>query len=439
MAVTPPDYRRAGREAMAVSASASGTSGVTTRDPRLDFYRGIAMFIILFAHTPGNFFTSWIPARWGFSDATEIFVFCSGMASAIAFGRTYDRAGWRLGTARVGYRVWQVYWAHIGMFFFIAMMLAFWDSFGIFEKRYIGTLNLIPFFDGVTRAGELVSTTADQMVGIFTLTYVPNYFDILPMYMVILVMMPVVMALSRVNIYLMFAVIATVWLFAQGTILDMLGAGHLAINFPAEPWSGREWFFNPFGWQLVFFTGFAFMRGWIPAPPVKLWLIAVAALIVLANIPLSNIGVRAVSREWFGLAFEGNPVIEWRVANKAWITKSDFGILRYIHFLALAYLAWVAAGVGGHRLIATGRGLAARAWDGLVSVIMKVGQQSLAVFVFSMVFARVLGFAYDQIGRTTFSVTIGNLIGCAALIGVAYFVGYIKKQPWKTSPKARPA
>ena len=40
------------------------------RDLRLDFFRGIAMFIILFAHTPGNFLTSWIPARWGFSDAT---------------------------------------------------------------------------------------------------------------------------------------------------------------------------------------------------------------------------------------------------------------------------------------------------------------------------------------------------------------------------------
>ncbi len=430
MAVTDNTY-----SAAPTAAGATGTSGVTTRDPRLDFYRGIAMFIILFAHTPGNFFTSWIPARWGFSDATEIFVFCSGMASAIAFGRTYDRAGWTLGTARVGYRVWQVYWAHIGMFFFIAMMLAFWDSFGIFEKRYIGTLNLVPFFDGVVRGGEVISSTAAQLVGIFTLTYVPNYFDILPMYMVILVMMPFVMALSKINIYLMFACIATVWLFAQGALLGSWGAEHLAINFPAEPWSKREWFFNPFGWQLVFFTGFAFMRGWIPAPPVKLWLIALAALVVIANIPLSNIGVRAVNREWFGLVLDGNPVIEWRVANKMWITKSDFGLLRYVHFLSVAYLAWVAAGVGGHRLIASGGSVLSALWDKIVTIIMKVGQQSLAVFVFSMVFARVLGFAYDQIGRTTFSVTVGNLIGCAMLVLIAYFVAYVKGQPWRVKPK----
>ena len=81
----------------------------TVRDPRLDFYRGLAMFIILVAHIPRNAWTGWIPARFGFSDATEIFVFCSGMASAIAFGGAYARKGWFLGSARVAFRIWQVY------------------------------------------------------------------------------------------------------------------------------------------------------------------------------------------------------------------------------------------------------------------------------------------------------------------------------------------
>ena len=61
------------------------------RDLRLDFFRGSAMFIILFAHTPGNPWTLWIPARFGFSDATEMFVFCSGFASALAFYDGYRR------------------------------------------------------------------------------------------------------------------------------------------------------------------------------------------------------------------------------------------------------------------------------------------------------------------------------------------------------------
>jgi len=139
----------------------------STRDPRLDFFRGIAMFIILIAHIPGNMWNSWIPARFGFSDATEIFVFCSGMASAIAFGACYARQGWLMGSARVIFRVWQVYWAHICLFFFVAMSMAALDTYGAFDKSYVNSLNLKHFFDD----------PMPNIVGIFTLTYVPNFFD----------------------------------------------------------------------------------------------------------------------------------------------------------------------------------------------------------------------------------------------------------------------
>jgi hypothetical protein len=334
------------------------------------------------------------------------------MASAIAFGRTFDRAGWTLGTGRVGFRVWQVYWAHIGMFFAIATLLAAFDHFGDFDKTYIGTLNLWKFF----------ADPGPQLVGIFTLTYVPNYFDILPMYMVILVMMPLMMALSRVSVWAAFAAIGLIWLFAQRAVLDALGLVDLHLGFPAEPWSDRKWFFNPFGWQLVFFTGFAFMRGWIPKPPVHPVLILLALVIVIGNIPLSNIGVREFGFDW---------ARDWRIANRELFNKSDFGILRYVHFLSLAYLCWAAAGEGGARLRAVGTGVVARAWRVLLRMILKVGQQSLAVFVFSMVFARFSGFVMDQIGRTTWNMVLANCVGFASLILVAYSVAWFKSHPWR--------
>jgi len=407
--------------AMSQSRATHAASPAATRDIRLDFFRGLAMFIILCAHTPSNFFSSWIPARWGFSDATEIFVFCSGMASAIAFGRSFDRAGWRLGTGRVAYRVWQVYWAHIGMFFAIAAMLAAFDQFGNFETVYIGTLNLWKFFED---PGPL-------LVGLFTLSYVPNYFDILPMYLVILAAMPLMMALSRVGLWAVFGAVALIWTLAQGALLDSLGLGALHLAFPAEPWSDREWFFNPFGWQLIFFTGFAFMRGWLPKPPVTTPLVVLAAIIVIAMIPLSHIGMREI----FGPLAPGirEDIIDWRIANQGLFNKSDFGILRYVHFLALAYLCWVAAGDGGARLRAAGSGWLARAWDAVLAMILKVGQQSLAVFVFSMVFARLSGFVMDQVGRNTWNMTLANLVGFGALIMVAYTVSWFKSQPWRTA------
>lgn len=394
------------------TSAAQAAPAVKQRDVRLDFFRGIAMFIILFAHTPGNFFTSWIPARWGFSDATEIFVFCSGMASAIAFGRAYDTVGWRLGTARVSFRVWQVYWAHIGLFLAVATLLAAIDMTGAYDKVYIGSLNLWKFF----------ADPGPQLVGLLTLTYVPNYFDILPMYMVVLVMMPLLMALSRVHLGLVAAFVVALWLFAQGAFLTAIGLGSLHFALPAEPWSERTWFFNPFGWQLIFFTGFAFMRGWLPKPPVSPLLIGIALALVLINIPLSNIGVREFGFDW---------ARDWRIANKPLIDKSDFGLLRYVHFLALAYLCWVAAGDKGARLLPQGTGPLARIWHHKLAIILKVGQQSLAVFIVSMFTARVSGFVMDNIGRDTWTVVAVNIAGMGVLVLTAYGAGWYKSQPWR--------
>ena len=370
----------------------------------MDFFRGVAMFIILVAHTPGNTWANWIPARFGFSDATEIFVFCSGMASAIAFGAIFDRSGWVMGAVRVAHRVWQVYWAHIAMFFTTAMLVVMLDTSGAFERSYVGQLNLVPFFEH----------TKMTLVGLMTLTYVPNYFDILPMYLVILAMIPLVMALSRVHLGLVAMLVVAMWLAANYDI----------VRLPAEPWSGREWFFNPFGWQLIFFTGFAFMRGWIPAPPVRRSLLVVSAVIILATIPFA----------WGKLLWQFEMLGDARKSIEFLAEKTEFGLFRYVHFLALAYVAWVAVGPKGARLsVGTW-------WPKLVTVIMKVGQQSLAVFVTSMVLARLLGVLLDMFDRSIWAMVPVNLFGFVIIISTAYFVAWIKSQPWrKPAPEPQPA
>ena len=377
------------------------------------------MFIIYISHTPNNWWGDWIPGRFGFSDATEIFVFCSGMASAVAFGRSYDNRGWFLGTARVCFRVWQIYWAHIALFFFCVMMLASWDLYGDFEKNYINGLNL----------GRFLSDTAPLMVGLFTLTYVPNFFDILPMYMVLLLLMPLVMILSRVNLWLVAAFCLTLWILAQSRLLDALGLEILHISLPAEPWSAREWFFNPFAWQLVFFTGFAFMRGWLPVPPVSKTLVWVCIAFLVISAPFGSWKVFL----WLDAAAPdlGDAIRQtWKVSGEL-RDKTEFAVLRYLHFLALAYLGWVAAGPKGVRLVATGTGHLAQTWRIMLRLITKVGQQSLAVFVFSMALARLIGFALDQAGRSPLSFAVANLTGFAIITCVAYGAGWFKTQPWK--------
>jgi hypothetical protein len=363
------------------------------------------MFIILTAHVPSNWLALWIPARFGFSDATEVFVFCSGMASALAFGRVFRERGLVMGAVRVGFRVWQVYWAHIGLFIAVAAAMAALNMTGLFAVDYVGQLNLRRFFDAV-------ETTLPALM---TLTYVPNYFDILPMYLVVLALMPLVVALVRIDRRLAVAGVLALWLGAN------LGGWAL----PAEPWSDREWFFNPFGWQLVFFTGFALMARWLPAPPRDRKLMLGAGAVLLVSLPLS----------YYRIIDAAPAIQDWRRAWDPLFQKTDFGILRYLHFLALAYLAWVAVGERGHRLLPPeGDGALARFWRGTLTVVMTVGQQSLAVFVFSMFAAQLLGVLLDVLGRSVASMVLVNGMGFAMLVGVAYLVAWIKSQPWRSGP-----
>ncbi|MEM9428174.1 MAG: OpgC domain-containing protein [Pseudomonadota bacterium] len=399
------------------------------------------MFIILLAHTPGNYWARWIPARFGFSDATEIFVFCSGMASALAFGAVFDRSGFFLGCARVIVRVWQVYWAHIGLFFVVAFSTVMFNMTVPLEKDYISGLALNPFFNDTT----------SNLIGLMTLTYVPNYFDILPMYLVILAMIPAVMALARIHPYVALGALATLWVatnihnFWLGNyhFLEPLATRLAFLHLPAQYWfeppsNVRVWFFNPFGWQLVFFTGFALMRGWLPAPPVTRPLILIALAIVLLTIPLSHVALRTYGwQEWLGgMQFweaYRETVISFRGTNTEFIYKTDFGIMRYVHFLALAYLAWVAVGPMGARL------QVGTLWPRVVGVVRKVGQQSLAVFLVSMVIARYMGVAFDLIGNGPLALILVNSAGFGILIATAYLVGWIKGQPWRAQRAPAPA
>ena len=336
-----------------------GVPARTPRDLRLDFFRGLAMFIILLAHTPGNTWTLWIPARFGFSDAAEIFVFASGMASALAFGRLFVRRGWMMGSARVVFRVWQVYWAHIGIFLITAGFLFAVDNFGIGleGKRYIASPYVVPFF---TKTGE-------ALTGLMSLTYVPGLFDILPMYLVILAMIPVVMLFYRLGgRQAAGAFVVIVWVAAnlagyarlygeeEGSALHELavwaGQGVAFLNLPSNPFGKGTWFFNPFGWQIVFFSGFAFGMGWLPAPPVRRWLLIAAAVVVMLTLPLAWHKLFNWQSGYLPESWGGAFLTDVRQTIEPLRWKTWVGGWRFVHFLALAYLAWAAVGPGGVKL-----------------------------------------------------------------------------------------
>jgi hypothetical protein len=111
--------------------------------------------------------------------------------------------------------------------------------------------------------------------------------------------------------------------------------------------------------------------------------------------------------------------------------KTDQGVLRFTHFLALAYLCYAAAGEGGRRLAGSG------AWGATVGVVRKVGQQSLPIFLTGMVAAQAAGALLDVTGRDPLPLALVNLAGFALLIAVAYLVAWFKSQPWRRPPQPR--
>src|SRR5262245_49454218 len=94
------------------------------RDLRLDFFRGLALFFIFFDHIPYNFLTNFTLRSVAFFDAAEVFVFISGYAAALAYGKILRTRGLFEATLRILHRVWQLYVAHVFIFILLAALVS---------------------------------------------------------------------------------------------------------------------------------------------------------------------------------------------------------------------------------------------------------------------------------------------------------------------------
>lgn len=362
------------------------------RDPRLDFFRGVSLVAIFFAHVPGGWAREIIWARFGLSDAAHVFVFISGFAAAIAFGGTFVKMGFFAGTARIAWRAAQLYACHLALFF-LALFLS-----AAFVPEYAEFLGIAGFF----------ADPAARIVELFTLRYVPTYFDILPLYMLVLASVPLVMALARVHPGLVIAVSVALWSVVQAT----------GFNLPAG--EGRSWGFNPLAWQLIFFAGFALSRGWIVPPrptPVLLTLCFVyLAFGVVAEVP------------WvWNLRPELEAVHYWAYAHAH---KPNLDLRQFAHFAALAIVALWAVRDRLHLLTTP-----------LAMPFVKLGRQALPVFFAGMAFSHLGGMTVAAFGTGLDIQVLVHGLGLAGLFAVARISTFVKNAPWKTGtkPPVKPA
>src|SRR5207237_6201475 len=86
------------------------------RDLLLDLFLGLALWLIFLDHVPNNI-VAWFTIRnYGFSDATEIFIFISGYTAAFVYGRAMVERGFIVAGARILKRSCQIYVAHVFLF-----------------------------------------------------------------------------------------------------------------------------------------------------------------------------------------------------------------------------------------------------------------------------------------------------------------------------------
>lgn len=208
------------------------------RDHRVDFLRGLALAIIFVNHVPGNFYEKLTPKNFGFSDAAEIFVILAGFASAYAYFSRFERGEIWEAVCKAWRRAGVLYMSHVVTTVAAVALLCF-ASLYFMRPDYLSDtivyMDIKPLMDDPMRG----------FIGLITLGHQLGYFNILPMYMGLLLMLPAIMVLARLSLRLLLAVSVTLW-FATALF---------ALDVPNYPMPGG-WFFNPLAWQLLFVIGF---------------------------------------------------------------------------------------------------------------------------------------------------------------------------------------
>lgn len=296
-------------------APGSSSAATSSRDLRLDFFRGVALICIFIDHIPENYLNYFTLSAIGFSDAAEVFIFISGFTAALVYGRAMAQKGVLFATVQVMRRAWQLYVAHIFLFvIFIA------------EVSYTVMTFNNPMYNEEMGVGDFLDHPHIAVVRAMLLQFQPTYLDILPLYIVLLLIFPVV--LLGLRRWPLAVLVPSALVYIEVQIFN--------IDVPAYP-EGHTWTFNPLAWQFLFILGAALghagrsQRSSERLLRLALWpAVAIAAIVLVIRLTWAFHGI-----------FEGLPALFLR---QLWpINKSNLSPIRLISFFALFVLVarWI--------------------------------------------------------------------------------------------------
>jgi hypothetical protein len=367
------------------------------RDARIDVFRGIALVMIFINHMPATPWSVLTLRSWGFSDSAEVFVLLAGVAAALAYGRFFLRGDPWLGVTAVASRIWTLYRTHLLLFLIVGTLCVIGaEHFN--EPSHLEALGFDTF----------LQNPAAFLAHVVTLGFLPGYLDILPLYIILLALLPVLFMLDRLHWAAPLGVAVVLW-----TAVQIWG-----FNLPNSR-TAREWTFNPFAWQLIFVIGFTIGRrmqtgaslGVLARPLIARLLTVFAALFTLAAF--------VITAAWREIPGYENVIL----INPAWvgaISKTDLSIIRLVDNLTKLWLVLVLV-----RADATWLTHGPFRFAGLM------GRYSLEVFAFATAFGVAGGILITANGFHP------GIIAAAVIGGVALMISIAAIKEWREAGYAR--
>ena len=281
------------------------------RDQRIDFFRGLALIFIFWDHVPHNPLAELTVRNFGFSDAAEIFVFLAGYAAVLAYGKIARRDGLLIASVKILRRAWVLYVVHI---FLLAVLM----GIVFFANSHVETRDLVQEMGLQYFLSNPQQALTDELL----LRFKPNLMDPLPLYILLLLGLPLVLPLMlrKVNC----------------VVLASLVVYGLAPFWNLAAQEGGVWFFNPMAWQFLFILGGAAAIYGQQEKPAHTRSLSRQPLFIGAALYLLLTGLIALSWRWPQVHDALMPL--WLGEQLYPISKTNLSPVRLLHFLALAYV-----------------------------------------------------------------------------------------------------
>ncbi|WP_279604597.1 OpgC domain-containing protein [Methylobacterium sp. J-070] len=168
-------------------------------------------------------------------DAAKIFVLLAGYSSMIAYGGLFRRAGMWPTLTSIARRCLRICVFQAGLPLATLLIVRIWmDHTGITPRFGVAPLLQAGLLQAVFRG--------------LALNALPNYLDILPLYVLLLALFPAIYLGMQYRLWGVLTVSGALWLLAN---IDY------RLNLPNATAVDDGWYFNPFAWQSLFVLGAA--------------------------------------------------------------------------------------------------------------------------------------------------------------------------------------